>query len=193
MVSHIGPGVWSPSEVGSGLGWIKTFVTSSSGYILWFITVTSKWARRRPKSPASPLFTQPFIQVQIKENIKAPRHWPLCGEFTDDRWIPRTNGQYRGKCFHLMASSCIITIGSVSTCLFSSTPWPRIPTSHERHGISDQTHSYPRCNGGWIVECRAWLSNCIPHETSDVITHPSHNLTRSVFVKGVSSRRYLLR
>ena len=28
-----------------------------------------------------------------KENIKAPRHWPLCGEFTGDRWIPRTNGQ----------------------------------------------------------------------------------------------------
>ena len=22
-----------------------------------------------------------FIQTQIKENIKAPRHWPLCGEF----------------------------------------------------------------------------------------------------------------
>ena len=34
------------------------------------------------KSPASPLFTQPFIRAQIKENIKAPRHWPLCGEFT---------------------------------------------------------------------------------------------------------------
>ena len=27
------------------------------------------------------------------QNIKAPRHWPLCGEFTDDRWIPRTKGQ----------------------------------------------------------------------------------------------------
>ena len=39
------------------------------------------------------MFTQPFIQTQIKENIKAPRHWPLCGEFTGDRWIPRTNGQ----------------------------------------------------------------------------------------------------
>ena len=25
--------------------------------------------------------------------ISAPRHWPLCGEFTGDRWIPRTNGQ----------------------------------------------------------------------------------------------------
>ena len=23
----------------------------------------------------------------------APRHWPLCGEFTGDLWIPRTNGQ----------------------------------------------------------------------------------------------------
>ena len=32
------------------------------------------------KSPASPLFTQPFIQSQIKENIKAPRHWLLCGD-----------------------------------------------------------------------------------------------------------------
>ena len=32
-------------------------------------------------------------QAQIKENIKAPRHWPLWGEFTGDRWIPRTNGQ----------------------------------------------------------------------------------------------------
>ena len=25
-----------------------------------------------------------------------------------DRWIPRTNGQIRGKCFHLMTSSCEI-------------------------------------------------------------------------------------
>ena len=41
----------------------------------------------------SPLFTQPFIQAQIKENTKAPRHWPLCGEFTCGRWIPRTNAQ----------------------------------------------------------------------------------------------------
>ena len=69
------------------------------------ITVTSQWARWRLKSPASSLFTQLFIQAQIKENIKAPRHWPLCGEFTGDRWIPRTNGQKRGKCFHLMTSS----------------------------------------------------------------------------------------
>ena len=34
-----------------------------------------------------------FIQAEIKENNKAPRHWLLYGEFTGDRWIPRTIGQ----------------------------------------------------------------------------------------------------
>ena len=34
-----------------------------------------------------------FIQTQIKENILAPRYWPLCGEFTGHRWILRTKGQ----------------------------------------------------------------------------------------------------
>ena len=51
------------------------------------------WARWRLKSPASRLFTQLFIQAQIKENIKAPRHWPLWGEFTGDWWIAPTKGQ----------------------------------------------------------------------------------------------------
>ena len=44
----------------------------------------------------------------MKENIKAPRHWPLWGEFTSDRWIPRTKGQWRVKCFHLMTLSCFL-------------------------------------------------------------------------------------
>ena len=56
----------------------------------FFITTTSQWVRWRLKSPASRLFTQTFIQAQIKENT---RHWPLCGAFTGDRWIPRTKGQ----------------------------------------------------------------------------------------------------
>ena len=34
-----------------------------------------------------------LFKTQIKENIKVPRHWPLCGEFTGDLWIPRTKGQ----------------------------------------------------------------------------------------------------
>ena len=69
------------------------------------------------QSLASPLFTQQFIYAQIKENIRAPRDWPLCGEFTGDRWIPRTNGQSRGKCFHLITSSCT-EIDDIGTCQF---------------------------------------------------------------------------
>ena len=34
-----------------------------------------------------------LFKAQIKESIQTPRHWPLWGEFTDDRWIPRTEGQ----------------------------------------------------------------------------------------------------
>ena len=41
----------------------------------------------------SRLFIQPSIKAQMKENIKAPHHWPLWGGFTGHRWIPRTNGQ----------------------------------------------------------------------------------------------------
>ena len=37
------------------------------------------------------LFTQPFIEAQINENIKAPRHWPIAEN--SHRWIPGTNGQ----------------------------------------------------------------------------------------------------
>ena len=59
------------------------------------VTVTP-W---RLKSPASRLSAQTFVQTQIKKSIKAPRHWPLGGEFTGNRWIPLTTVQLRGKKF----------------------------------------------------------------------------------------------
>ena len=34
------------------------------------------------------IITQPFIRTQIKENIKAMRHWPSCGEFTGNGEFP---------------------------------------------------------------------------------------------------------
>ena len=40
------------------------------------------------QSPASRFSTQPLIQEQIKENIKAPRHWPLCEELTGTGEFP---------------------------------------------------------------------------------------------------------
>ena len=46
-----------------------------------------------------------ITSLKIFYSINAPRHWPLCGEFTGDRWIPRTKSHWRGICFHLMTSS----------------------------------------------------------------------------------------
>ena len=74
--------------------------------VVGFHALLSSWAQSRLKSPASRLSTQLLIQAQIKENIKAPRNWPLWGEFTGDRWNPRTNGQWRRKCFNWMTSPC---------------------------------------------------------------------------------------
>ena len=62
--------------------------------VAYIITLTSQWPRWRLKSPASRLFTQPFIQTQIKENIKAPRHWPLCGELTGTGEFPTHRTSY---------------------------------------------------------------------------------------------------
>ena len=39
-------------------------------------TIVSRW------------FAQPFVHAQIKENIEAPSHWLLRGEFTVDLWFP---------------------------------------------------------------------------------------------------------
>ena len=38
--------------------------------------------------------------------------------FHRDRWIPRTKGQLRGKCFHLMTSSWIWYIVAISVVIF---------------------------------------------------------------------------
>ena len=44
-------------------------------------------AKFQNDSPASRVFTQPFVQAQIKEDIKAPCHWPspVTGEFPAQR------------------------------------------------------------------------------------------------------------
>ena len=53
-----------------------------------------------------------LFKAQIKENTKAPRHWPLLGEFNCDRWIPCTKSQLCRNCFHLMKLSCDVIQGS---------------------------------------------------------------------------------
>ena len=59
--------------------------------------VSLQWRHNEPDGVSnhgvSVVFSQLFLYVQIKENTKAPRHWPLWGEFTGDQWIPRIKGQ----------------------------------------------------------------------------------------------------
>ena len=68
------------------------------------------WLSRHSKSPPSWLFAQSFVQAQMKENTKAPRHWPLWGESTGDRWIPSQRASNAEKSFHLTVTSSSIQI-----------------------------------------------------------------------------------
>ena len=81
----------------------------------------------------------------MKENIKAPRHWPLCGEFTGDRWIPRTNGQRRGSCFHLMTSLWSSTIQYYG----GSVPHTLPLCDHDRMNYLPQGQSLIVCSISW--------------------------------------------
>ena len=123
--------------------------------------------RWRLKSPASRLFTQPFIQTQIKENIKVPLHWPLCGEFTGAGEFPAQ-----------MASNAE-----------NASVWWR---HHEDYGVNKLSH--PLKNGGvyyWSITIiqrlftppvklvHEWVITS-PHSTTDMITSPCPNLNSSL-------------
>ena len=62
---------------------------------------------------ASPITSLTIVYSTFYSGVNQRKHQNsvslafVCGEFTGDRWIPRTNGQLRGECFHLMTSSCI--------------------------------------------------------------------------------------
>ena len=85
------------------------------------------------------------MQTQIKENIKAQRHWPSCGEFTGDRWIPRTNGQYSiGWCHHENQNSsgilwlCVLLLSfRIQFWKFRKCPWSHrgLLTKYTIHGV----------------------------------------------------------
>ena len=69
------------------------------------ITMTSWWAWWRLKSPASQLFTKPFVQAQIKETSKL-RFTGLCeGNSPVTGKFPAQRASNAEKCFHLMTSS----------------------------------------------------------------------------------------
>ena len=95
--------------------------------------MTSELARWRFKSPASRLFTQPFIRAQIKENIKAPRHWPFF------RGIHRgpVNSPHKGPVTRKMFSFDDVIMRILQGLRFECTvPWVRILHSAEEDNLS---------------------------------------------------------
>ena len=90
--------------------------------------------RWRLKSPASRLFTQAFIQVQIKENIKDPRHWPL-------RWSP-VNPPHKGPVTRKMFPFDDVIMLCITGPLWKSTSdrwiphkWPVMRNVSPCHGV----------------------------------------------------------
>ena len=61
----------------------------------WYlITVTSYLLGTRASQITSPRILYSAVYSGTDQrNFKSPRHWPLWGEFTGDRWIPYTKGQ----------------------------------------------------------------------------------------------------
>ena len=56
------------------------------------------------QSPASRLFTQPFIQGTDQRKHQSSTSLAFVRGIHRCRWIPRTNGQWCGKCVHFMTS-----------------------------------------------------------------------------------------
>ena len=77
---------------------------------------------------ASQITSLPIVYLTVSSSVDQRKHQSsaslafVCGEFTGDRWIARTKGQLRGKCFHLMTSSypeickCTFRCKAISIC-----------------------------------------------------------------------------
>ena len=113
------------------ISWFLCHLISENGFEI-LITLQWRYNEHNGVSNLQPhlCLLKCFFQEQIKVNIKALRHWPLCGEFTSHQWIPRTNGQWHRKCFHLMMS--LWTKGTLNIIcgfvVWDCTPLPDCPT-----------------------------------------------------------------
>ena len=131
--------------------------------------------------------SQSFVQAQITENIKAPRHWPLWGESTGARWFPLQR-QITRKCFHLMTSwwcmwhmlMCRILSANLMSIQFNDS------YTHPKKPLYDTVRVFVRFGTGQfyliinymhskmcdniIYPCE-WKSNFTPHFIMDVISY----------------------
>ena len=91
--------------------WYVFMFNCSYSFILHFnkfgfpgkFCILNTFLQNRDKYQGSKI--QCYMMMSSNENILRFTG-PLSGGTTGHRWIPRTKGQWRGKCFHLMTSSC---------------------------------------------------------------------------------------
>ena len=101
------------------------------------------------ESPASWSCAQSFVQAQIKENIKTPRHWPLWRGSIGDQWIPLTKSQgvvsltFRELSKKISRNLCITQI--VLLMRISSWNFVRVPCFWHTYNFSDW-NSHHKCD-----------------------------------------------
>ena len=100
-----------------------------------------------------------------------------------DRWIPRTKGQLRGKCFHLMTSSWLISMIWYRQAIFeskgdklSSSAECRIRTQGPKHQIASRLNASWKTD--WTIEDQAktWIRQPVPV----ISKHSAHSTPLSV-------------
>ena len=85
-----------------------------------------------------------------------------------DRWIPRTNGQWRGKCFHLMTSSCM-SRRMADILRIQSNPHEVHLTDRSLWGCKGPWRELPHNNAGLILGSHPVNENRRHFETTSLI------------------------
>ena len=139
------------------------------------ITVTSQWARWRLKSLTPRLFVQPFVQAQVKENIKAPRHWPLWRESTGYWWVPLTKRPVTRKMFPfddvIMNFFLNPGLGGYHAILKDCQYWNCLwMIAWSLHGITQQ-YANEAFSHVFVKKCPCTNSVCCHHHQVSKITH----------------------
>ena len=134
--------------------------------------MTSKWARWLLKSPPSRLFTQAFIQAQIKENNKALHHWPLRGKI--HQWL------VTGKMFpfdDVILEWLDELIGWVNVNTVLASQFENVPLPFKNASFNDEEyfkhhiHNWVRAKG-WFVYSSPLTYVCflaIKRSTQDIL------------------------
>ena len=96
-------------------------------------------------------FAEPFIKVQIKENIKAARHLPLCREFTYVIYHDDLYALYYGVkvlCYPFPLIHIVFFL------VFSSLPWSQFIAGLYWPRTSQSEGDTPRCH---VLDYREWF------------------------------------